>query len=73
MTKELYPIIVKEDVLNSSTKGKEKYLQFRKERLEEKVIIMSSTIHRLNLKTIKSNPNDKSQCTQEKVPKGQHP
>ena len=64
VTKELYPIIVKEDVLNSSTKDKEKYLQFRKERLEEKATKISSTIHRLNLKTIKSNPNDQSQCTQ---------
>jgi len=45
---------IRNDMLNAFTNGKEKYLTFRKERFLEKTTRISDTIHRANLKTMKT-------------------
>ena len=50
-TKELMSDNIRNDMLNAYTKGKEKYLTFRKERFLQKTTRISNTIHRANLKT----------------------
>lgn len=52
VTKELMPSDIREDILNALSKGKEKYLSFRKERFLMKTHSINSTIHRLNLRTM---------------------
>ena len=53
-TKELMSDNIRNDMLNAYTKGKEKYLTFRKERFLQKTTRISNTIHRANLKTMKT-------------------
>ena len=54
VTKEMMPEDIWKDMLNAVEKGKEKYLAFRRERFIEKSARISSTIHRTNLKPMKS-------------------
>ena len=54
VTKEIMSEDIRNDILNAFTKGKEKYLTFRKERLLEKTTRISNTIHRENLRTMKN-------------------
>lgn len=54
VTKEVMSDDIKTDMLNAFSKGKEKYLNFRKERFVTKTERISSTIHRTNLKTMKT-------------------
>ena len=54
VTKEMMPEDIWIDMLNAVEKGKEKYLAFRRERFIEKSACISSTIHRTNLKPMKS-------------------
>ena len=45
---------IRKDMLNAFKKREERYLEFKRERLVEKTIRISSTIHRLNLNTMKA-------------------
>ena len=54
VTKEVMSKDIRNDMPNAFTKGKEKYLTFRKERFLEKTTRIGDTIHRANLKTMKT-------------------
>ena len=54
VTKEVMTDNIRKDMLSALKKGEERYLEFRKERLVEKTARISSTIHRANLKTMKT-------------------
>ena len=68
VTKEVMTESITNDMINAFEKGKEKYLMFRKERLLEKTLRFSSTIHRADLKTMKS-IRDKPEKTLKKTVK----
>ena len=67
VTKEVMSDEIRNDLLNIFRKGEEKYLAFRKERLVEKTIRISSTIHRTNMKTMKDNHNKKQKTIKSTV------
>ena len=51
---------IREDLLNSSVKGRDKYVSFREEILADKIVRISATIHRINLKNMKTITTTKS-------------
>ena len=55
VTKEIMSDAIRDDLLNVFEKGKDKYMQFRNDIFVNKSNRHSNTIHRLNLKTMKSN------------------
>lgn len=54
VTKEIMDKDIRHDMLNAYEKGKEKYLEFRHQRFEQKSTRLSDRIHRTNLKTMQS-------------------
>ena len=60
VTKELMSINISEDLLNSSVKGRDKYVAFREETLADKIVRISATIHRNKLKNMKTITTTKS-------------
>ena len=57
VTKEIMPPCIRNDILNAISRGEEKYLEMRKSRLYDKTTRISATIHRINLKTMRSTKN----------------
>ena len=51
------PPCIRNDILNAVSRGEEKYLEMRRSRLYDKTTRISATIHRINLKTMRSTKN----------------
>ena len=67
VTKEIMSEKVRHDILMASTKGKEKYIAYRKCVFVEKSQRISSTINRLNLNTMANNTSKPEKTTKARV------